>query len=217
MSAKTHKGPLFHLLQDQDALGPCSGGFYGEGKTLMGYPRNSSSSIQPFLHLFGCAIQRMLVDMAHDTAPQNGPHKCTYLCLNYPLQTWSNVCGVESVILAVIVAQDEMLFKVITGPCQLQRIFLHNPKLYDIFAESVNDVVCVRHCWLDMKYILPKLNNLVKTEGQPLLVLHQRWRNLHGDQPPYPLHQQHTRALPVQHRAADPKNRNIGRVFHKKR
>ncbi|XP_076445336.1 uncharacterized protein LOC143283109 isoform X2 [Babylonia areolata] len=70
-------------------------------------PQNFGTCVQPFLQFFGCGVPSMLVALAHDTTAQNGPHQCTHLCLNYPLQTCGNVCGVIAVIAAVIAAQDD--------------------------------------------------------------------------------------------------------------
>ena len=121
-------------------------------------PSDLINRVIPFLSFFGCVpFQDVLMSIAHIPTP--GPkHICSLLCLHYPIQTCSNVCGVISVICAVISVYDEHLFAEMTGPnpCSgaQSMSYLHDPSRYErylrraIMAWYVSGEV-------DMTYIYP--------------------------------------------------------------
>lgn len=88
-----------------------------------------------FVHMCGINKLEHLVFMHKHTT--SGQSQCTSDCMNYPLQTCSNVCGLVAVICTVISALDGELFKKLTGPCSDYKLFLHEPTKYEKYMRRV--------------------------------------------------------------------------------
>ena len=78
------------------------------------------------LHLHNATLRLM-----HQPTPLGYNNFCMAECKNYPLQSCSNVCGLEAVIGAAIATLDTRLFSLLTGSRSGIRLYLHDPKRYE--------------------------------------------------------------------------------------
>ncbi|RUS71394.1 hypothetical protein EGW08_020849 [Elysia chlorotica] len=70
----------------------------------------------------------------HPPSASRLPHVCSGQCKNYPEQTCGNVCGIVTVVGAVIAACDDDLYEYITGPMSY---FFLQPTKYELYLRRI--------------------------------------------------------------------------------
>ena len=77
------------------------------------------------------------IRLCHYPTPPGFFHTCDGRCLNYPLQTCSNVCGVVCIVMSGVATFDQRLFSFLCGPRTNGHCYLNNPTRYEKYLRMV--------------------------------------------------------------------------------
>ncbi|XP_072298410.1 uncharacterized protein [Eucyclogobius newberryi] len=92
-----------------------------------GLPEELCPRLQEYTSFFDKILSPSSIKMCHTRTPVAEVHTCDPSCTNYPLQTWSDLCGVVSIITAAIATFDQPFFNFLCGPKNKGQFYLRNP------------------------------------------------------------------------------------------
>ncbi|XP_072298532.1 uncharacterized protein [Eucyclogobius newberryi] len=92
-----------------------------------GLPEELCPRLQEYTSFFDKILSPSSIKMCHTRTPVAEVHTCDPSCTNYPLQTWSDLCGVVAIITAAIATFDQPFFNFLCGPKNKGQFYLRNP------------------------------------------------------------------------------------------
>ena len=100
-------------------------------------PEGLATRLNDYTEFFNMSVSSKDIELCHFPTPAGNSHSCDRRCLNYPLQTCANVCGVVCIVMSAVASLDQRLFSFLCGPQKNRQCYLNSPTKYEKYLRKV--------------------------------------------------------------------------------